>query len=127
MLAAKMVTPIVRLVFTHKRFVADGATGCDPLFVAGWMARFCCVHIEALFGYGLVAEGAAKVFGVPVRVERAEIGAENRLGAAFTDPCDCHKLCLIRCDSSSKATSTYRSWLHNILTSSTRSNQYSCK
>jgi len=115
MLAAKMVAPIVRLVFIHKRFVADGATGRDLLFVAGWMARFCCVHIEAIFGYGLVAEGAAKVFGVPVRVERAEIVAENRLGAAFTDPCDCHKLCLIRL------------WLHNILTSSTRSNQYSCK
>ena len=91
-----MVAPIVRLVFTHKRFLADGATGCDLRFVTGWMARFCSVQIEALFGYGLVAERAAKVFGVPVRVERAEIVAENWLGAAFTNPCACHKLCLLR-------------------------------
>lgn len=91
-----MVAPIVGLVFTHQRFVADGATRCDLCFVAGWMARFCSVQIKALFGYGLVAERAAKVFGVPVRVERAEIVAENRLGAVFTDPCACHKLCLLR-------------------------------
>lgn len=90
-----MVAPIVRLVFTHQRFVADGATGRDLRFVAGWMTRFCGVQIKAFFGYGLVAERTAKVFGVPVHVERAEIVAENRLGAVFTDPCTCHKLCLI--------------------------------
>lgn len=91
-----MVAPVVRLVFTHKRFLADSTTGCDLRFVAGGMARFCCVEIKASFGYGLVAERAAKVFGVPVRVERAETVAENRLGAAFTDPCDGHKLGLLR-------------------------------
>ena len=83
-----MVAPIVRLVFTHKRFVADDATGCDLLFVAGRMARFFCVHIEARFGYGVVADGATKMFRVPVGVERAEMLVENRLGAAFTDPGD---------------------------------------
>lgn len=91
MLAAKMVAPIIRLVFTHQRFLTDGAARCDLRFVAGWMARFCGMKIEAIAGYGLLAERAAKVFGVPVGVERAEIGAENGLGAAFTDPWACHQ------------------------------------
>jgi len=66
--AAKAITPIVELMFTHERFIADCTTGREVVFVTVLVARLCSVHIEAGIGDGLVTDGAAKMFRVPVSV-----------------------------------------------------------
>ena len=91
-----MVAPFITLMFTCKCFVADRTARREIVFVARRMVWCCFVNEEVLFGNRLVTEGATKMFGMPVGVERVEMVAENRLGAALTNPCDCHKLGWVR-------------------------------
>ena len=68
MVAAKWFAPIVDLVLPREWCVADGAARGDAVFVASWVKRPFFVNVKAPIGDRLVAEGAAKMFGMPVGV-----------------------------------------------------------
>ena len=92
MVAAKALPPLVDLMFTSERFVADGATGRKVIFVAALVARLGVVYVEAGFGNGLVTDRTAKMFWMPISVERVEIVTLNRLGTAFAEPREWHRV-----------------------------------
>jgi hypothetical protein len=85
MAAAKWFPPIVYLVLSREWAVANGAARGDAVFVAGWVKRPFFVQIKTSIGDRLMAEGAAKMFGMPVGVQSGQVTAVNGLAAAFAD------------------------------------------
>ena len=77
MAAAIAFAPIVDMVLSCQWFVAQCATRGDVVFVAGGVKRPFFIHIKLPICNRLLASGATKMLGMPVRVEGSEKTAVN--------------------------------------------------
>ena len=72
MIKAIPFVPIVDLMFACQCFVAQCAVGGDVVFVAGGVIRPFSINIETRIRDRLLAEGAAKMFRMPISIKSRE-------------------------------------------------------
>ena len=85
MVDAKFIAPIVELVAASERFCAIGAALRQRVFITCDMAWLVLVGVKAGIFNRLVANGAAKMFWMPVATQRLQIAATNRFLTRFAD------------------------------------------